>query len=185
MDSGYSSGGAPFEYTVAEAKSAKLTFKRITLIALYALYVIGVLLAGATLKLILPMLALIPLSLWMIVFFTWRYTQVEYEYSFFAGMLTVSRVLGGRTKKKLAEITIRDVSAVYPCEEEYNARIEAFGGKTVFAASSENAAELYAVLYQNGRGEKCVLFIELIDKAMKIVRYYNASAVAVRKKEKE
>ena len=181
MDAGYSSGGAPFEYTVAEAKSAKLTFKRITLVALYALYVIGVLLAGATLKLILPMLALIPLSLWIIVFFTWRYTQVEYEYSFFSGVITVSRVLGGRSKKKLAEITIRSASAILPCEDEYAAQIEAYGRKTVFAASSENAADLYAVLYQNEQGERCVLFMELIEKAQKIVRYYNASAVAARK----
>ena len=180
MDSGYSSGGAPFEYTVSEAKNAKLTFKRITLVALYALYVIGVLLAGGTLKLILPMLALIPISLWIIIFFTWRYTQVEYEYSFLSGELTVSRVLGGRSRKKIAELTIRNASAVLPCETEYAARIEAFGGKTIFAASSENAPELYAVLYQNGQGEKCVLFIELIDKAVKIMRYYNPSAVTVR-----
>ena len=39
--SGWSAGSAPYEYTVAEKKTRTLCFKRVALIALYVLWVIG------------------------------------------------------------------------------------------------------------------------------------------------
>lgn len=178
-ESGYGANGIPYEYTVAERKSAVLRLKKLTLIILYCLYAVGLFVLGATLRLVAPLIALVPVTLWMIIFFTWRYTQVEYEYSYFAGVLTVSRVLGGRSRKKLAEITLKGVTAVYRCDEEGAERIEAFGEeKTVFAASSAEAEGLYAALWCDEDGKKHALYFEPTEKALKIIRYYNASAVA-------
>ena len=94
-----SASGAPYEYTVKEAHSSALIFKRVTLIAIYALWVAGLVLAGVLLKAPVPMAAIALISVWVLYFFTWRLTQVEYEYSFFAGTLTVCRVLGGRSRR--------------------------------------------------------------------------------------
>ena len=82
----------------------------------------------------------------------------------------------------MASITIRTVDAILPCLDPYAERIDAYGAeKTVFAASSEQASELYAMLYRNEQGQACALFVELNEKALKIMRYYNASAVSARK----
>ena len=178
MESGFGANGVPYEYTVAEKKDAKLVFKRITLIALYVFYAVALLLAGMLIKLIVPMLALVPLTLWIIIFFTWRITQVEYEYSFFAGVLTVSRVLGGKSRKKLCEVTIRHLSGVYACDEEGQPRIDGFQPeKVVFAASDENAPTLCAALWTDEDGTRRALFFEPNEKAVKILKYYNMSAV--------
>lgn len=184
MDSanGFFSSGAPYEYTVAEKKSPRLLFKKLTLLALYVLWVAAFLLTGVWIKLIVPLLALIPLSLWILVFFTWRLTQVEYEYSFFAGVLTVSRVLGGRTRKKLCEVPIRQLSDVLPYEDEFLRKIENFSAeRTVFAASDEQAPHLYVLLWKDADGVRTALFLEPNEKALKILRYYNMSAVTLRK----
>jgi hypothetical protein len=180
-DLGIGSGMA-YEYVTPEKKSALLIFKRISLILLYTLWGAGFLLVGVTTRLLVPLMALVPLSLWIIIFLTWRFTQIEYELSFFSGTLTVSRIYGGRTRKKLAEITIRDFLGVYPCEEPYTEKINAFEhDKEIFAASSADAPELWAAFWKDEDGTRYVLWFEATEKAVKVFRFYNSSAVAPKK----
>ena len=68
-----------FEFVVEQAKEGKWKLLRVSMIALYVLYaaavaiVIGVFLPG-----MVPLFALVPVTLWIIVYFTWRYTSLEY-----------------------------------------------------------------------------------------------------------
>ncbi len=182
MSDGLHTSGIPYEYAVAEKKGPRLIFKRITLVALYVLWAAGLFVIGVSTRYIVPFLAFVPLTLWGLVFLTWRYTQVEYEYSFFAGELTAARVLGGRSRKELCRITIRTVSAILPYENDQIKRIEAFSAeKTIFAASSEEAERLYVILWKNESGKTLQLFFEPTEKALKLLRYYNPSAVTLRK----
>ena len=178
--SGWSAGNAPYEYIVSEKKTPLLLFKRAALIVFYALWAIGWLLAGVMIKLIVPLLAFIPISLWILVFLTWRYTQVEYEYSFFSGELTVSRVLGGRTRRTLCTIKLRDIELLIPCSSDDAAvRIDRFAPqRVIFAASSEDSPTLFAALFKNEDGTSTALYFEPDEKARKIVRYYNATAIS-------
>ena len=139
MDSGFNTSGAPYEYTVAEKKNGKLVFKRITLIALYILWGAVFLFAGFALRIIVPFLALIPLSLWVLVFLTWRLTQVEYEYSFFGGALTALGLFMP-VMEMLLNLTFRLehglVWAFYPM-----AALVLLGGMLIFLAICRPARE--------------------------------------------
>ncbi len=179
-DSGFGVGGAPYEYAVAEAKTRTLFWKKCTFIMLYILWGAILLGLGFLTGLILPMLALAALTVWGLVFLTWRFLQVEYEYSFFQGTLTVAKILGGRTRRKVAEITIRDLAAVFPYVDENVARAESFGAeRTIVAASSTDAPGVYIALWQDTETKKrTMLFFEPTEKALKILRYYNISAMA-------
>lgn len=175
--------GAPYEYTVKEARSSALIFKRITLIAVYALWVVGLVLVGVFSNATVPMAAIALISVWVLYFFTWRLTQVEYEYSFFAGTLTVCRVLGGRSRRVLTEVNLRALASVYPCDEEHTPRIEAYGAeRTLFAASSVESPTLYAAMWCDEDNIKSVLYFEPNEKALSIMRRHNAAAVGLRKK---
>lgn len=180
-NAGFGSGSAPYEVTVREAKSSRLTLKKALLILAYIGYVAGLLLLGTTTKLILPLLALIPITLWIIVFFTWRYTQVQYEYSFFSGEMTVSRILSDRFRKPLAKVRIAQLSYVLPYEDAYAGQIERFGAEnTVFAASSASAPSLYVALWEDPDSKKrYALTFEPDAHALKILRYYNAAALTL------
>lgn len=182
-DSGFGTNGAPYEYTVAEQKNTALLFRRVTLVALYILWASVWLVVGIAIRLIAPLLAFIPLTLWILIFFTWRLTQVEYEYSFFAGVLTVSRVLGDRSRRTLVEVSLKNLSSVYPCTEEYAERIDAFhADRTVLAASSSESDGLYAALWSDEENGRQTLYFEPNEKALKIIRYYNASALSTAKR---
>lgn len=180
-DLGIGSGMA-YEYVIAEKKTAALICKRICLLLVYILWGAGFLVVGVTTRLLVPLMAMVPLTLWIIVFLTWRFTQIEYELSFFSGVLTVSRIYGGRTRKKLAEITIRNLEGVYPCEEPYTEKINSFEhDKEIFAASSADAPELWAAFWKDEDGTRYVLWFEATEKAVKVFRFYNSSAVAPKK----
>lgn len=178
--SGFGANGAPFEYAVREAPSATLRLKKIALISAYVLWGVLFFAVGALTRLLVPVLALVPLSIWIFVFFTWRYTEVEYEYSFFSGTLTVARILGGRTRRTLLEVTIRDLAAVFPYTDENVQKAEQFGAETTWlAASGMDAPDLYVALWQDRETEKkCMLCFNANEKAIKIMRYYNISAFA-------
>lgn len=179
-DSGFGANGSPFEYAVAEGKSRTLTLKKVALVAAYVLWALVFFLVGSMTRLLVPMIALVPITVWIFVYLTWKYTQVEYEYSFFSGKLTVSRILGERTRKTLCEVNIRDLSAVFPYEDANVSRAEQYGAEeTFFAASSIDAQNLYIALWQDVEsGKRCMLCFEVNEKAAKILRYYNPSAMA-------
>ena len=178
MDSGFSSGGAPFECVVAQKKSAALTAKKIALCMIYTLWVVVWLIVGVVTKLVAYLLALVPISLWVLVFLTWRYTQVQYEYSFFAGDLTVSRILNNRFRKELAAVHIRKIDAVLLCGADNDAAIERYGAdRIIFAASAEDSPSLCVALwYDEEKEQKIRLYFEPDEKSVKILRYYNAMA---------
>lgn len=183
MESGTGAGSA-YEYVVAEKPSASLRMKKIALILLYVFWVLAFLAVGLLLRIVAPLLAFIPITLWILIFFTWRITQVEYEFSFLSGRLTVSRILGGRSRKTLAEITIREASAILRVTdsnaeqiEQAAERINAYDPqKTLLAVSRTDSADLYALLWEDG-GVRRALWFEPNERALKILKYYNASAL--------
>ena len=179
-DSGFGSSGAPFEYTVAEANNKALKTKKTLFVAAYVLYAVAIFGIGSMTKLMLPFMCFIPLSLWVIVWLTWRFTQVEYEYSFFSGELTVNRILGNRTRKSLTKIRIQNFSAIFPATELNQSKVEAFAAETTIMAVSESTAEgIWVALWNDAEsGKRMALYFEPNEKAVKILKYYNAAAMA-------
>ncbi|MBE6699635.1 MAG: hypothetical protein E7584_05310 [Ruminococcaceae bacterium] len=179
-DSGFGSSGAPFEYAVAEANNKALKTKKALFIVGYVLYAAIILGLGAGSKIFLPLMCFIPLSLWIIVWLTWRFTQVEYEYSFFSGELTVNRILGNRTRKNLTKVRIQNFSAIFPATELNQSKIEAFAAEnTIFAVSEAGAEGIWVALWDDAEsGKHQALYFEPNEKAIKILKYYNASAMA-------
>ena len=174
-ESGLGSNGAPFEYSV-DVKNSKIRTRKMLFLALYALWVIVVFALGALIKLILPLLALVPLSCWILVWLTWKYTQVSYQYSFFKGDFTVYRVYGEKDKTELLKIRIKDISSLASKDRDIDSIVNDFKPvRTVFAASSEMAENLMLALCTDGNGDKVAVYFEINDGARKIIRYYNSA----------
>ena len=177
-ESGFGTSGYPYEYVVTPMMSRKLKMKKLLMIGLYVLWGGGLLIVGSIVKLILPLLAFIPISLWILVYFTWRYTQVAYEYSFFGGVLKVNRLLGEKSRRTIAEIKIRDLDSVSCCRSEDINTFEA--DRKIFVASAPDAERLTALVWTDENNQKNVLFFEADEKAMRILRYYNSTAVSIK-----
>ena len=182
--SDFSTGsGIPFEYAIAEQQNKGLTLRRIALIAVYVLWSVVCILIGLLASQLLISVALLACTLWPIISFSWRYTKIEYEYSFFGGVLTVSRILGGKSRRVLCEVDIKGLSAVYPCDDEYIARAEQFGAsKTIMAASSVDAENLCVALWCDENDAKYALYFEPNERAVRIMKNENYTATTALKK---
>lgn len=177
-----------YEYTVAQKNEGKWRVRRILLILGYIVFVAALLIIGLRTRLLAPLLALTPLAVWMIVFCTWRYVNVEYEYTVISGVFKLTHVFGGRSRKKILEIPIKDMTLIAPYNHEKPETIEKAENaikrfapeKEYVAISSPESPDIYYALCANkDTEEKFIIWFEATDKALKIFKFYNAPATVM------
>ena len=170
------------EYVVSPKKQPIWRLKRALMLLTYAAYVTTLLIVGLNTKLLVPMMALIPLSTWIIVWLTWRYVSVEYEYSLTGGVMTLNKILGGRSRKKIADIRIKEMTLVAPFEGDVIAQAERYAPeRTVDFTSDLQKPEVYFALYETEDKRRGILYFEATEQALRILRYYNSQAVNIRR----
>ena len=170
-----------YEYVATPRKQPIYKLRRVMMILAYVAYVVALLIVGMTTKLLVPMLALVPLSLWIIIFFTWRYVSVEYEYSLSGGVMSLSYIYGGRSRKHVADIRIKSMSAVAPFDGEYIKKAEQYAPEYSLDFTSDlQKPEVYYALYETEDERRGILYFEATEQTLRILRYYN-SAVVVRR----
>ena len=144
------------------------------------------LLLGLKLRLIVPLLAFIPLSVWILVFITWRYVQLDYEYSINSGVLTFTKIYGNRQRKCIFEMALKDAVRIAPLAlEQEAARGAAYNPEREFVGvSSMCAPDIYFMLFElddkrNREKRRAIFYFEATAKALAICRFYNPSSTVM------
>ena len=176
-----------YEFVVAQKNEGKWRLARFGMIAFYVGFVLGAALTGISLN-ILPPLALVPVFTWMLVFFTWRYVSVEYEYSITSGELTFSKIFGNRSRRTVLKLTLRDAIRIAPLENEAEVKkADSYLPEREFwAVSSQSAPDVYFILFEYSAGSgkekrRAIFYFEATQKALQICRFYNPSATVITK----
>lgn len=171
---------ATYEYVVSLKNRPKYKLRRALLLAAYILYAAALLVIGVATGWLAPLLALVPLTLWIIVWLTWKYGMVELEYSLTGGIMTLSKIYGGRTRKKLAEITVKSMSAIMPFEGEYIKQAERYAPeRTIDLTADLQRPNVYCALYETSEKRRGILYFEATERALRILKYYNSATVVV------
>lgn len=167
-----------YEYVVSPKAQPAWKIKRLLAVLGYILYVVVLFTVGIISRLLVPCLALVPLSTWMLIWFTWRYVSVEYEYSFVSGTMTLNHILGGRNRKKVVDIRIKNAVAIAPYDGEYIKTAEQYAPeKTYDFCSSMQSPDLYFLLFETDNARRGIVYFEATKEALRILRYYNSSTV--------
>ncbi len=152
----------------------KQTGLKVALIALYAV-VAGVWLVLAVRVGLHPaMILLAPLSVVIAVLLTWRYTNVEYEYSFMAGTLTFSKIYGKSRRKTLLEVDIKSLSSVFPYNERTASKIS--DGKRVNGIPSSTSENPCVCAFEDENENKVYFVLDCDEQSAKIFKFFNPSA---------
>ena len=177
-----------YEYVASPRKQPIYKLRRVLMILAYVAYVVVLLIIGMTTKLLVPMLALVPLSLWIIIFLTWRYVSVEYEYSITSGILTFAKIYGNRSRHTFLEIDLRQASRIAPLDNAtWTAHADKWHPEREYSAiSSLKAPDIYFILFEHSDKKKkekrrTVFYFEATAKALQICRFYNPSATVLTK----
>ena len=165
------------QFTYEKKNEGKVRLCRTLMVFAYVLYLVAFFLV-CYLTRVIPVFALAPLTLWIIIFFTWRFTNPEYEYSITSGILTFSVIYGGRTRSKRFEKSVKEMETIAPLSKLYSHKIEDYKPTRIYeGSSSHDSPDAYFALFENEDGEHCVYYFEATARALKILRHYNVKTV--------
>ncbi len=165
------------EVAVKRKLDGELLFKKILLIFIYVAFALVFFAICFKIKFV-QICALLPLFIWMLVFLTWRYTDIEYEYIVSSGELSLAVIYGNRVRKKLLEIKINEAEKIAPYNEAGRAALETVQIKNVYNILKEkNSPRAYYALFDIPKKGKTLVLFEGDEKALKIMRFYNPRTV--------
>ena len=166
-----------YEFVVNERPEGSRKLKKIlgrgSMLAVIAVFVLlfTVVIPG------LAPLAILPLSFLGVVLYLWKYFNVELEYSMTSGYITFTRIYGGRSRKKVLDLSIKDMQAITPVTENTADDLNTRGVEKIYMFASHSTAEdMYVAVFEKD-GQKCAVYFEATQKALQIFRFYNMITV--------
>ena len=168
-----------YEYVVKPEKTAKNTVLKMLLIISYVLFVIAWFFFGLMLKIVVPLLAFIPITLWILIFATWRYTDVEYEYAVESGIITFSKIYGGKSRKKMLMFDIRDAEVILPLGDKGTRRVlDDFDPQQEFYfAAGENAEDSFLAICTDENDVRLAVSFTADPRLLKLLQLYKSAAM--------
>ncbi|GEM_PF-1382820 len=177
MDNNLGMGGTPFEYVVSAQKGATVKIKRLLLILFYVAFTVGAIVGITLTRLGAPFIALVPLALFAIIIPTWRRTKIEYEYSFLSGVMTISKIIGGRSRREVVCIRLSDLDAIVEDTAEGREKLQRFNPEVMTDIPAASTGTYpYIAMWMDEGGKRRALTVQLVDNSIKIVKTYNRSA---------
>ncbi|MEG0369242.1 MAG: DUF6106 family protein [Hungatella sp.] len=102
-------------------------------------------------------------------YFLFQSLNLEFEYLFVNGQLTIDRIMGKARRKKAWEGTMEEIQIVTPVDSYLLKDYERPGMKTVDFSSHEQGAKVYALIHQAGANTTKVIF-EPNDRILQCMR---------------
>ena len=167
-----------YEYGAEQKAEGKFLVAKLLLLFLYVAYTVAYFVIIFVTR-IFPLGALIPVTLWMLIFFTWRYISPDYKYEIEGGTFTFYKNYGktDKSKKKKSEFKISGAEAIAPIDS-IKSEIKAFAPKRVFNAIPYKASpDQYAAIYTDTEGVKCVLYFVATAQSLKLLHLHNSRTV--------
>ena len=169
-----------YEYSAQQKPEGKFRVRMILFLALYFLFSATYFVVIYITR-VLPLGAILPIFLWMLIFFTWRYVKPDYKYEIVTGTLTFTVRYGNKRKGKVAtEFKVSSAHAIIPAADSEPTVKEFAPAKVYSALPSVSAADAYVALYTDKSGNKCAFYFVATEQALKLLRFYNSRTVVVK-----
>ena len=149
---------AEFSYTRKSEGSYKTM--RMLLIGAYILFV-SVFFVVVLMTKLIPVFALCPILLWILIFFTWRYVSYDYYFEFREGYLQFGKIMGtknGRKRYPTRRVHIKEAEFIAPYDDE-ESRVRVNEAKSVYDYSASTASgNRVLILYKEGCDTVAIIF---------------------------
>ena len=165
------------EYAKPVAKLGKNRRMRFLLISLYVAFAAAY--ALTFISLTMPqVIAVLPIFVWMLVFFTWGVVSYECCVRVSSGDITFLK-LRGKKEKKLLSFSAKEILCALPYDEKGKREIEQKNFTSTLDFRADPRCDGYAILV-NKDGATLLVRFEATIAVMNAMRYYN-KAVTVDK----
>ena len=150
-----------FTFAVDRKPEGRYALSRVGLIGLYVLFLVVGFCVFYAVR--MPQVfAVCPLLLLILVFYTWRYTQVTNEYEIEIGQISFARIYGNRTRRNAMTLRIKDLVSAGPGK----------GGNGRYAhvydfRGSVHSPDTCYLVYRNDKDEAILVLFEGTQKAFR------------------
>ena len=166
-----------FEYSVQAANEGAHRRTKILFIVGYVLFA-AVFMTLVFISKLIPLGAFVVVATAVLVHFTWKYVELEYEYIIVRGEMTFAKIYGGRARHEFLNVKLQDMSLIAPYNDRYKAKADA-ADKKYYAVSSMKSPDVYFGAFKGKNSENCTVFFEATSKALKLAKFYNSSATVL------
>lgn len=161
------------EYTVKRLHDKTLKRKKLLLVLLYIAFAAAFCTVFLVLVKMPPVIAALPLFLWILCFFTWKYTNIEYTYVTCKGELYIYRVNGYGKAKEVFRRRISDADIIAPAGGEYGEKENGVFAQ-VLGSSCMNSENLYFAAYGDTK-----VYFNVSGVLLNAMKYYSSKNVVL------
>lgn len=153
------------EYTVLQKAEGRFLRLRILLISLYVLFGLAYVSISVLIS-IVQIIAILPLLLWILEHFTWRYVSLEHSLTIGQGTLTVTDILKDGKKIPRLKIVLAEAESLSEIPEKApdNVRLYDFRG-------DRHASDAYCISF-NEKGTKAMLYLRTTPEFLRILKRF-------------
>ena len=124
------------------------------------------------------LIALGVISTVVLVFLTWKYLTVEYEYSMVGGVFELSKIFGKKKRKSILKFEIRSLLLAGQATDENLKKAHALNPtETRSALSDDPEAEVWFAVWETGKSERMLFLFEADKRTQNVFRHYNPQAI--------
>ncbi len=172
--------GERYEYIVKQKTEGDLLTKKIWCILGYVLFPVAAIILTfnlfyGSLLLIPAFIAIVGVEI-LLIFFSWRFTHIEFESSILDSRLTVTTIVAKSRRKVSLEVDIKAFYEIGLFTPEASERME---GKTLHKdyifISSLDSENIYYGIFAEGE-EQCAVYFETTPEAFTHIKKLNHSA---------
>ena len=165
------------EFAVAKKPDGKLKMQKTLLILGYATYAI----LYCTIFLIVvqmpALIAMLPLTLFIIYLCTWRFTNLEFIYIVYQGMFHIYQNNGFNKAKEVFVAHVSENLGIVPLDDEY---AEVFSDciHTLDLSAGKGTSDRYVAVFEK-EGQKTAVYFTAATKLLRSLRYYGGEGVVL------
>jgi hypothetical protein len=170
-----------FDYTVAKKVEGKYRLSRILMVFFYVIFGMSYF-VGLAIAHLYPIMAFTPLLVWILVFFTWRFVSIEYRYETVSGGIKFYTVYGGKKKKLVLDMRIKDFEEITPFDADAKTRLSSvrFDRSYSFSRSENDDTDKYFATFKDNDGKACIVYFDATEQSLKIMKFYNSDTTVAK-----
>ncbi len=164
-----------YEKVVKVKLHGKQLSKTISLLLSYFIFFsIWMLFLIDRIHLFVPIVLAAALSTLLLVLLTWKYVCLEYEYSFWYGKMTVSKIYGKRKRRTVVEAEMPEMLYIAPATDVNIKKCEHFSpAHRIIAVSTESAENIWLAVSGDKDKKTSLIFFEADERSLGILKSSN------------
>ena len=166
-----------YDKLVKVSDKGKQRTKKIFAVIGYALFFsVWLIFAFNNRDIFVPLVAAGILCTVLLMLISWKYLDVEYEYSIWYGSFELAKIYSKKKRKDLMSAEIKEFLLIAPASEEYVNKAQHFEPQNTYCAISSKDAENVWLFVSGGKDEpRNLVLFEADDRMLTLLKTSNPS----------